>query len=161
MGNASAKGPPGVPRLRHRRGGSPVPEVFYHGLPQAKSTVPDRVDFDEIWRAALDENDSRREDHWFRENERQVLEAAEAARAQREAERAARERADQLAARKAQHFMKCPKCGHDMAEEDLEGVKVDRCSFCEGLFFDAGELDRVLLKKEEDRKGFFRRLVKL
>ena len=48
-----------------------------------------------------------------------------------------------------------------MKEEDLGGVKVDRCSFCEGIFFDAGELDQVLLKKEEDRKGFFRRLVKI
>ena len=109
----------------------------------------------------MDENDTRREDHWFRENERQLLEAAETARAKREAERAARGQADALAARKAEHFMKCPKCGHDMVEEDLAGVKVDRCSFCEGLYFDAGELDRVLLKKEDDRKGFFRRLVKL
>jgi uncharacterized protein len=109
----------------------------------------------------LDENDPRREDHWFRENERQLLEAAELARAKREAERAAQEQASALAALKAQHFMKCPKCGHDMAEEDLAGVRVDRCSFCEGLYFDAGELDRVLLKKDEERKGFFRRLVKL
>jgi hypothetical protein len=109
----------------------------------------------------VDENDTRREDHWFRENEKQLLEAAEAARAKREAERASREKEEQRAALKAQHYMKCPKCGHDMAEEDLEGVKVDRCTFCEGLYFDAGELDRVLLKKEDDRKGFFRRLVKL
>jgi len=40
-------------------------------------------------------------------------------------------------------------------------VEVDRCTFCEGIYFDAGELDRVLLKKEEERKGFFRRLVKI
>lgn len=109
----------------------------------------------------MDETDNRREDHWFRENERQLLETARVARATREAERAAHEQASALEARKAQHFMKCPKCGHDLAEEELDGVKVDRCSFCEGLFFDAGELDRVLLKKEDDRKGFFRRLVKL
>ncbi len=109
----------------------------------------------------MDEKDSRREDQWFRENEKQLLEAAQADRAKREAERAQREQASLREALKAQHFMKCPKCGHDMAEEELDGVKVDRCSFCEGLFFDAGELDRVLLKKEDARRGFFRRLVKL
>jgi Zn-finger nucleic acid-binding protein len=48
-----------------------------------------------------------------------------------------------------------------MKEEDLTGVKIDRCSYCEGIFFDAGELDQVLLKKEEDRRGFFRKLVKI
>lgn len=109
----------------------------------------------------MDESDSRREDHWFRENERLLLEAARVAREKREAERASHEQAAFREALKKQHFMKCPKCGHDMAEEDLGGVAVDRCSFCEGIFFDAGELDRVLLKKEDDRKGFFRRLVKL
>jgi Zn-finger nucleic acid-binding protein len=46
-----------------------------------------------------------------------------------------------------------------MREEVLDGVNVDRCTFCEGIYFDAGELDRVLLKKGEERKGFFRRLV--
>ena len=48
-----------------------------------------------------------------------------------------------------------------MLEESLEGVRVDRCSHCEGIYFDAGELDQVLMKKEEDRKGFFRKLVKI
>lgn len=109
----------------------------------------------------MDETDSKREDQWFRENEKQLLEAARIAREKREQERSANEQASVLEALKKQHFMKCPKCGHDLVEEALEGVSVDRCSFCEGLFFDAGELDHVLLKKEEDRKGFFRRLVKL
>jgi Zn-finger nucleic acid-binding protein len=36
---------------------------------------------------------------------------------------------------------------------------VDRCSFCEGVFLDAGELDQVMLKRESERRGFFRRLV--
>jgi hypothetical protein len=109
----------------------------------------------------LDENDSKREDQWFRENEKQLLETARIAREKRERERAAQEEASQREARKAQHFMKCPKCGHDLAEEDLEGVKVDRCSFCEGVFFDAGELESIFTKREGERKGFFRKLVKI
>ena len=42
-----------------------------------------------------------------------------------------------------------------------DGVTIDRCSHCEGIFFDAGELDQVLLKHDADRRGFFRKLVKI
>jgi hypothetical protein len=107
------------------------------------------------------EEDRKREDDWFRANEKKLIEEAREARARREKERAQKEATGERERLRQLHFMKCPKCGHDMKEEDLQGVKVDRCSFCEGLYFDAGELDQVLLKKEEDRKGFFRRLVKI
>jgi Zn-finger nucleic acid-binding protein len=30
-----------------------------------------------------------------------------------------------------------------------------------GIYFDAGELDQVMMKKEEDRKGSFRKLVRI
>jgi hypothetical protein len=105
------------------------------------------------------EEDRRREDDWFRANEEKLIEQAREARLRREKERSAHEAASERERLQKLHFMKCPKCGHDMREEDLQGVKVDRCSFCEGLFFDAGELDQVLLKKEDDRRGFFRRLI--
>lgn len=105
--------------------------------------------------------DRRREDDWFRANEARLIEEARLARKKR-VERAVREVEAERARLRQLHFMKCPKCGHDMGEEDLGGVKVDRCSYCEGVYFDAGELDRVLLlKKEEERRGFFRRLVKI
>jgi hypothetical protein len=110
--------------------------------------------------AALEE-DRKREDEWFRQNEKQLLEAARLAREKREQERASHEKAAELQRLKALHYMRCPKCGHALAEETLEGVTVDRCSHCEGIYFDAGELDQVLMKKEEDRKGFFRKLVKI
>lgn len=41
------------------------------------------------------------------------------------------------------HWMKCPKCGMDLAEIELHGVKVDQCANCGGVFFDKGELDQV------------------
>ena len=107
------------------------------------------------------DEDRRREDEWFRQNEKQLLESARVAREKREKERAANEKTAELQRLKALHLMRCPKCGHTLVEETLEGVSVDRCTFCEGIFFDAGELDQVLLKKEEDRKGFFRKLVKI
>jgi uncharacterized protein len=60
---------------------------------------------------------------------------------------------------RALHYMKCPKCGHDMHEENLEAVHVDRCTSCQGVYFDAGELDRIVLQREKRGKGFFRRLL--
>lgn len=108
----------------------------------------------------MDDAGRKREDEWFHKNERELIAAARVAREKREKERAARERAEELKRLRELHFMKCPKCGHDMTEERLEGVSVDRCSFCEGLYLDAGELEQVVLKKEDDRKGFLRRLIK-
>jgi hypothetical protein len=105
------------------------------------------------------EDDHRREDEWFRENEKQLLEVARLARARREKERADKEATAEQQKLRQLHYMKCPKCGHDMKEEDLQGVKIDRCTHCEGVFFDAGELDQVFAKKADDRRGFFRRLA--
>lgn len=107
------------------------------------------------------EDDRGREDDWFRKNEQQLLEQARLAREKREAERSQLEKADELKRLRDQHYMKCPKCGHDMKEESLEGVSLDRCTFCEGIYLDAGELDQLFLKRDEERKGFFRRLVKI
>jgi len=102
----------------------------------------------------------QREDDWFRKHERQLLEAAHLARERREKERAAKEKADERKRLKDLHFMKCSKCGHDMKEEDLGGVLIDRCSFCEGIYLDAGELDTLFLKRSaSDRQGFLRKLL--
>ena len=35
--------------------------------------------------------------------------------------------------------MKCPKCKHDMEAIEYEGVEVDRCKSCKGIWFDVGE----------------------
>lgn len=41
------------------------------------------------------------------------------------------------------HFMRCPKCGMELIEIDYQGIKVDKCSECEGVWLDAGELEAV------------------
>lgn len=41
------------------------------------------------------------------------------------------------------HFMRCPKCGMEMIEIDYKGSKIDKCSECEGIWLDAGELEAV------------------
>jgi hypothetical protein len=42
------------------------------------------------------------------------------------------------------HFMKCPKCGMNLVEIDYRNIKVDRCSACEGVWLDSGELAQVV-----------------
>ena len=37
--------------------------------------------------------------------------------------------------------MICPKCQNDMEAFVHEGVEVDRCRICQGIWFDAGESD--------------------
>jgi len=41
------------------------------------------------------------------------------------------------------HFMRCPKCGMEIIEVDYKGLKVDKCSECNGVWLDAGELEAV------------------
>lgn len=41
------------------------------------------------------------------------------------------------------HYMKCPKCGMDLLGVEYQGVKVDKCSGCSGVWLDAGELEAV------------------
>jgi len=49
------------------------------------------------------------------------------------------------------HYMKCPKCGMDMSTIELQGVSVDQCPSCGGIFFDKGEIDEML--KAEKSSG--------
>lgn len=53
------------------------------------------------------------------------------------------------------HYMKCPKCGMDLIEIDYKGVKVDKCSACDGVWLDAGELEAVSKMETTGRDRFF------
>jgi hypothetical protein len=41
------------------------------------------------------------------------------------------------------HHMKCPKCGMELIEIEYKNIKVDKCSACEGVWLDPGELEAV------------------
>ncbi|MEW6736525.1 MAG: zf-TFIIB domain-containing protein [Acidobacteriota bacterium] len=98
-----------------------------------------------------------REDEWFHRNEQKMIQEAKARRAaQLQAENDAKR--EQL---RQAHWMKCPKCGDDLKEVEYIGIKIDKCTHCQGVFFDAGELDELLLKQKEERKTFFRQLTGL
>lgn len=42
------------------------------------------------------------------------------------------------------HWMKCPKCGMELSELEMQGVKVDQCAYCGGIFLDAGEIEQIM-----------------
>ncbi len=89
------------------------------------------------------------EDKHFYERDRALIEKL---RAKAEKERRELERKH----RKEAHWMKCPKCGHDLEEISLGPVLVDRCKECGGVYFDAGELE--ILLAGERRDSLLRRL---
>ena len=98
-----------------------------------------------------------REDEWFQKFEEELIRDA---RRKREAS-LDQARSEEAAKLKELHWMRCPKCGHEMATLTLEGLCVDKCTVCEGIFFDRGELDELLLKRSHERRGIFRKLAGL
>jgi uncharacterized protein len=40
--------------------------------------------------------------------------------------------------------MNCPKCESEMRSYERNGVTVDQCSGCRGIFLDRGELERLV-----------------
>ena len=60
-----------------------------------------------------------------------------------EAENAAKLQEEEKQRLKELHFMCCPKCGMNLAEINYNGVLVDKCTNCGGVWLDAGELEQV------------------
>ena len=96
-----------------------------------------------------------REFGWFRQNEARMIAAARQKRADAEKKRKSAE-AEQ---RRLAHWRKCSRCGGDMKLKTIEGVEVEECVSCRGVFFHRGELEQILLKHDEHRRSFFRRLL--
>lgn len=46
--------------------------------------------------------------------------------------------------------MDCPKCVGKLEKKIVEGIEVDVCTVCEGIWFDAGELEAVIKKDSKD-----------
>ncbi len=95
----------------------------------------------------------KEEEYFYKKNK----ELIEKMRERYNAERAIREAQE----KQKTYWMKCPKCGSDLKETELLGIKVDRCTGCDGIYFDKGELGIVLAAQAP--KGFLtglRRLLK-
>jgi uncharacterized protein len=80
----------------------------------------------------IDEKPSRNEDEYFAKLDAELIKA-QRARLDQERGKSAR----------AAHYMKCPKCGADLQEREFHHVKVDVCPECNGMWFDAGEVDMI------------------
>ena len=79
---------------------------------------------------------SEQEDEYFARLEIKKRLEQQARRAQELAE-AEKKRLKEL------HYMHCPKCGTSLSEENLEGVAVDVCPACHGIWLDDGELSKL------------------
>jgi len=86
---------------------------------------------------------SRNEEEYFARREAELL---------RQRQEAARRESGE-SERKA-HYMKCPKCGYDLITSDWQGVSIDQCPNCHGIWFDAGEAESLL--KHGDQNVFGR-----
>lgn len=68
----------------------------------------------------------------------------EAAKRQREAlENAKRMEQQEREQLKVLHYMKCPKCGMDLHEQQFKGVTIDKCFSCGVTVFDQGEFEAL------------------
>jgi hypothetical protein len=64
--------------------------------------------------------------------------------ARREFERRRQALSEQASATAEEERLRCPKCGAALVAVPYRGVELDKCSRCEGVWLDVGELDHVL-----------------
>ena len=50
--------------------------------------------------------------------------------------------------------LQCPKCDGSLIQTDFEGVKIDVCDKCSGVWLDAGELADILERHDKDQSWF-------
>ena len=81
-------------------------------------------------------NLSQNEDEYFA---RQEFER----RQKEEVEKRKRLEADEKTKLKDLHYMHCPKCGMQLIEINYKGIAIDKCSSCEGVWLDEGELEAI------------------
>jgi hypothetical protein len=51
---------------------------------------------------------------------------------------------DERSSLKELHYMRCPKCGMQLVEIDYKGIKIDKCTVCNGVWLDHGELEAIV-----------------
>jgi uncharacterized protein with PIN domain len=51
---------------------------------------------------------------------------------------------DERSSLKELHYMRCPKCGMQLVEIDYKGIKIDKCTECNGVWLDHGELEAIV-----------------
>jgi hypothetical protein len=54
---------------------------------------------------------------------------------------------------KALHFMKCPKCGHDLENKRMDFVEIQQCSSCGALVIDADKVEKFIAEEKSILKS--------
>ena len=49
--------------------------------------------------------------------------------------------------------MKCPNCGATLVMSDRQGVEIDYCPDCRGVWLDKGELDKIIERAAQFESG--------
>jgi hypothetical protein len=83
-----------------------------------------------------------REDHFFAERDRQLLNKMRGTKG-----------TDQGEQKGAAVQMCCPKCGETLRQRIIQKVTVDECPGCKGMWLDAGEFEELAKKENEDWFG--------
>jgi hypothetical protein len=98
----------------------------------------------------MSEKPSKNEDEYFARRDAELLRQ----------QRASAQQAAAQAERKS-HYMKCPKCGYDLITGDWDGIQIDQCTHCHGIWFDAGEAETLLKSPQSNVLArVFRAVVK-
>jgi uncharacterized protein len=75
----------------------------------------------------------KNEDEYFARRDAELL---------RQQRHAAQEAAAE--AERRSHRMKCPKCGYDLITGEWDGIQIDQCTHCHGVWLDAREAEQLL-----------------
>ncbi len=52
--------------------------------------------------------------------------------------------------------MLCPVCSVDLVMSDRNGVEIDYCPKCRGVWLDRGELDKIIERNSSSQQGYAR-----
>jgi Zn-finger nucleic acid-binding protein len=50
--------------------------------------------------------------------------------------------------------MKCPNCNETLVMTDRQGVEIDYCPNCRGVWLDKGELDKIIERSAQYEAGY-------
>jgi uncharacterized protein len=92
----------------------------------------------------FDDRKKALEEEYFRRKEREAIEKLRAKMTAEEQEKAAAEAA-----------LQCPRCDGQLKAVMFEGVEIDACDKCGGVWLDANELQALT---QRDERGWFGRM---
>lgn len=52
-----------------------------------------------------------------------------------------------------QSIIKCPRCSFNLRKVEQEGVTIDVCDFCGGIWLDNGEMSKLIKSKKIPKKN--------